>query len=97
MGRVGGALDTRLGERVALKLVPWELVAEVRAVRALEHAHGQGVIHRHLKPGNIMLEESGRIRVADFGTVRVARDAAIRTGTRRMTRGTLVYTSPQQA
>ncbi len=38
--------------------------------RALEHAHAQGVIHRDLRPANVLVSESGTLKVADFGTSR---------------------------
>ena len=68
-----------------------DIVAEVTA--ALEYAHQQGVIHRDIKPGNIMLLDDDRVKVADFGIARVV-DAS-RTGT-GIVLGTPSYMSPEQ-
>ena len=43
---------------------------------AVDHAHGQGVIHRDLRPGNVLVTEQGLIKVADFGTSRFLEIAA---------------------
>jgi WD40 repeat protein len=66
---------------------------------AVEHAHDQGVIHRDLKPGNILVDETGQPRVLDFGVARVT-DADLQTTTGRtevgQLIGTLSYMSPEQ-
>jgi hypothetical protein len=67
----------------------------VQAAEALEHAHQQGVIHRDVKPGNLLLDSRGQLWVADFGLARwPADDALTRTGDLL---GTLRYMSPEQA
>ncbi len=43
---------------------------------AVDHAHGQGVIHRDLRPGNVLVTEQGMVKVADFGTSRFLEIAA---------------------
>ena len=58
-------------------------------------AHREGVIHRDLKPGNIMRDSNGRVVVMDFGLARsLAGDGMTRTGTMM---GTMEYMSPEQA
>jgi serine/threonine protein kinase/tetratricopeptide (TPR) repeat protein len=73
-----------------------EAVAIIREVaRALEAAHSEGVVHRDLKPQNIMIEKSGRIVVMDFGIARSAESGgATQTGALL---GTPDYMSPEQA
>jgi len=78
------------------KLPPEKAVAIVRQIcQALEAAHGAGVIHRDLKPGNIMQEKSGRVLVMDFGLARsLESDGMTQSG---MLLGTIEYMSPEQA
>lgn len=62
---------------------------------ALEHAHSNGIIHRDIKPHNILINTEGRVKVADFGIARAASASALtETGT---VIGTVNYTSPEQA
>jgi eukaryotic-like serine/threonine-protein kinase len=51
------------------RLLPVSKVVEIifKCIRALEYAHRHGVIHRDIKPGNILLSESGETKVSDFG------------------------------
>ncbi len=61
---------------------------------AIEHAHGQGVIHRDLKPDNVLVEPGGRPRVCDFGLARIADEERLtRSGT---VLGTPAYAAPEQ-
>ena len=74
-----------------------ELIA--RVCDAVHHAHQKGVIHRDLKPGNILVGESGQPKILDFGVAR-ATDADVRTATLQTAVGQLVgtiaYMSPEQ-
>ena len=66
----------------------------VQILRALSHAHDKGVVHRDIKPHNIMLLSDGTIKVMDFGIARFARDEG-KTGD--MAIGSVHYISPEQA
>ncbi|MBL8764959.1 MAG: serine/threonine protein kinase [Phycisphaerae bacterium] len=71
-----------------------------RIADAVEHAHQRGVIHRDLKPGNILVDEAGHPKILDFGVARLT-DSDIRTTTIRTDIGQLIgtvpYMSPEQA
>ena len=83
----------RLGTRERLALL-------ARVAEAVQHAHQKGVIHRDLKPGNILVTAAGQPKVLDFGVAR-ATDADIQTATMQTDIGQLIgtvpYMSPEQA
>ncbi len=64
-------------------------------LRALQHAHDHGVVHRDIKSQNIMLQRDGSIKVMDFGIARFARED-IRSGQNKAI-GSVHYISPEQA
>src|SRR5919108_205607 len=66
-----------------------------QAAHALDVAHARGVVHRDIKPGNLMLDAEGQVHVADFGIASAAgMDSLTMTGT---VLGTSGYLSPEQA
>jgi tetratricopeptide (TPR) repeat protein len=82
--------------RRAGKFSPKEVIAIIEQVcRALDSAHSEGVIHRDLKPQNIMRDKHGRIVVMDFGLARSLGDSGM-TQTGAIV-GTMEYMSPEQA
>jgi serine/threonine-protein kinase len=90
----GGSLEDALkreGAQPPARVLEWL----EQAAHALDHAHGQGVVHRDVKPANLLIGEDGHVRVADFG-VASARglDSLTQTGT---VIGTAGYLSPEQA
>ncbi|MBO4383633.1 MAG: Stk1 family PASTA domain-containing Ser/Thr kinase [Clostridia bacterium] len=78
-------------------VIPWKEAVHftTQILRALQHAHDKGIVHRDIKPQNIMLLENGSIKVTDFGIARFSRGE-----TRSMTEaaiGSVHYISPEQA
>lgn len=67
----------------------------IAVCRAVQHAHARGVIHRDLKPGNILIGADGRPRVLDFGVARLHDEAAELTQAGQIV-GTVPYMSPEQ-
>jgi tetratricopeptide (TPR) repeat protein len=63
---------------------------------ALTYAHAHGVIHRDMKPSNVMLTSAGQIKVMDFGIARMAKDALTRYSMTNTVVGTPPYMAPEQ-
>ena len=103
---VGEAEDGR--PYIVMEYVPGETLAElgrvppdeavglaVQACRGLAHAHSAGLVHRDVKPQNLLLRQDGTVKVADFGIARAAETTALtQVGT---VLGTAAYLSPEQA
>ncbi|MGB3682252.1 MAG: Stk1 family PASTA domain-containing Ser/Thr kinase [Rubrobacteraceae bacterium] len=90
----GGTLKDRIVKRGALPARTAAAVA-LQIAEALKAAHDSGVIHRDIKPHNILITESGDIKVTDFGIARAASSSTMtRTGS---ILGTAHYLSPEQA
>lgn len=90
----GGTLKDRILKRGAL---PPKTAASVAAqiAEALKGAHDRGVVHRDIKPHNILITEAGDIKVTDFGIARAASSSTMtKTGA---VMGTAHYISPEQA
>jgi len=91
----GGSLLDLLERGVRLSVSQATLVA-AQAARGLAHAHARGLVHRDVKPANLLFDDEGRLRVADFGVARALAEGAwtepVGVGV-----GTARYAAPEQA
>lgn len=84
--KVNGPLSQRDAEQVMLGVLS-----------ALEYSHRMGIIHRDIKPGNIMISDQGQVKVMDFGIARALDDSAATMTQSQGVVGTAQYLSPEQA
>ncbi|HEX8083240.1 MAG TPA: protein kinase [Solirubrobacteraceae bacterium] len=89
----GGTVADRLSEGAVARVQALDWLGEAAA--GLDYAHGREVVHRDVKPANLLLDEGGRLAVGDFGIARLADESALtQAGT---VLGTAAYLSPEQA
>ncbi len=90
----GSSLEEQLGRGRAFS---WREVSDfgIAVARALRHAHDRGVIHRDIKPGNLLLTESGVLKLSDFGIARLFGSGRL-TGSGSVL-GTAEFMAPEQA
>jgi eukaryotic-like serine/threonine-protein kinase len=91
----GGSLLDLLERGVRLSVAQATAVA-AQAARGLAHAHARGLVHRDVKPANLLFDDEGRVRVADFGVARALAEGAW-TEPAGVAVGTARYAAPEQA
>ena len=90
----GQTLDDYLAEKG--KLNEEEVIRVLRPIAAaLDYAHGEGVVHRDVKPANVMIRKDGHPFILDFGIAREIQETMTRV-TGKLSSGTLLYMSPEQ-
>src|SRR2546428_1948185 len=67
----------------------------LQVLAALDHAHGHGIVHRDVKPENILIARDGTVKVADFGLARAFADSYVSQAEGTVT-GTVQYLAPEQ-
>ena len=79
------------------KVIRWKEAVHftIQILRGLQHAHDRGIVHRDIKPQNIMLLEDGSIKITDFGIARFSRSSTNTITTKAI--GSVHYISPEQA
>ena len=79
------------------KAIPYTIAVKItmQILSALQHAHERGIIHRDIKPQNIMILSDGTIKVMDFGIARISKFETVTMTDKAI--GTVYYISPEQA
>ncbi len=88
----GGSLKDRLDRKERFPVAEIARIME-QVLAALAYSHGRGVVHRDIKPGNIMLGGDGTVKMADFGIARLENSSMTQIGT---VMGTPSYMAPEQ-
>jgi uncharacterized protein YbaR (Trm112 family) len=88
----GENLEQMISQRTPIP-VSLKLLYAAQACSAFDYAHKRGIVHRDIKPGNIMVNKDGTVKVVDFGIARVLETSKTQTG---MLIGTFAYMSPEQ-
>ena len=82
--------EGRIHPDVALRMT-------IRILAAVDHAHRNGIVHRDIKPQNILVDRQGRVKVADFGIARLKASQTTQLDPNGSAMGSVHYLSPEQA
>lgn len=88
----GESLQSLISRQAAIPLAAKLKLAE-QVCLGLDHAHKNGIVHRDVKPGNILIKNDGTAKIVDFGIVHLETTTLTKTG---MFMGTIQYASPEQ-
>lgn len=96
MERIDGKL---LSELISAGPLPADEAARIASgiLTALEYSHRAGVVHRDIKPGNVMITPNGQVKVMDFGIARAISESSANVAQTSAVLGTANYFSPEQA
>jgi len=95
---VDGVNLTTMASAKTHGIFAWEEIKDwmLQLADALEYAHTEKTVHRDLKPGNLMINSQGRLKLADFGIAATVADSLSRSSIQGIVSGTTLYMSPQQ-
>jgi serine/threonine-protein kinase len=88
----GESLESIVSNRKRMSLVE-KLGIMIQVLNGLNFAHSHGIVHRDIKPGNIMVLKDGNVKIVDFGIARISDNSMTKTG---QIVGTINYMSPEQ-
>ncbi|REK31565.1 MAG: hypothetical protein DWQ42_00295 [Planctomycetota bacterium] len=82
--------------------LPYAVALCLQAAKGLQHAHNQGIVHRDIKPGNLMVDQSGTLKILDMGLAHLGVEATDGEDVSELTQsgrvmGTVDYMAPEQA